>query len=326
MPFEAKASFLNSVEHELYSILTAQDMSKALSVISDQLLRFSMTELDITKDDNDDLLNAFISAMEIQGRSYKTINRYKYIITKMTKQINVPTRQITIYHLRQYLAQEKERGIGDRTLEGLRQIFSTYFNWLHRESLIDKNPVVNLGTIKYSKRVKPIYSDTDIERLKDSCKTTRDKAIICFLLSTGCRISEMIELDIEDINFRTLECIVHGKGDKERTVYMSEVAGMLIKNYLESRNDDNPALFVTRTKERINPGGVRFMLRNLANKTGVEKVHPHKFRRTLATNLIKHGMPIQEVATILGHDKLDTTMQYIAMDNTIVKNDYRRFC
>ena len=239
--------------------------------------------------------------------------------------VRVNTRSITVYHLRQYLAQEKARGIADSTLEGTRQVFSSYFNWLQREGLIQTNPTANLGAIKCAKKIKLTYSEIDIERLKFNCKRLRDRAIVCFLKSTGCRISEMTQLNRDDIDLAALEVTVLGKGNKERTVYLDQVTGMLIDEYLKSRTDDHPALFIGKGTERLKPGGVRYMLRHLAERASVNHVHPHKFRRTLATNLIRHGMPIQEVAAILGHDKLDTTMRYVVLDKSDVKNSYRKY-
>ena len=165
----------------------------------------------------------------------------------------------------------------------------------------------------------------DIERLKAACHTLRDKALVCFLLSTGCRISEVTSLNREDVDLRTMRCKVLGKGAKERIVYFDMVATMHLRAYLETRNDDHPALFVGKGTERLKPGGVRLMLNETAKRAGVEHVHPHRFRRTLATNLIAHGMPIQEVARILGHDKLDTTMGYVYLDDRDIQSSYRKY-
>ena len=324
MAIEAKALLLKNLEQQLSTAITAAEMSKVLSAVSDQLEEYSVEYA--TKDIRmDDLLDAYTAAMQIQGRSEKTIKRYRYLIGRMMEDVNVPTRSITVYHLRQYLAKEKARGISDRTLEGTRQVFSAYFNWLHREQLIDTNPTANLGAIKYPKKIKVTYSEIDIEKMKFCCKTLRDRAIICFLLSTGCRISEMIRLNREDVDLNNLECTVLGKGNKERTVFLDPVTGMLIRDYLTQRKDDSPALFINKRKQRLSAQGVRAMMVKLAKASAVDHVHPHKFRRTLATSLIRHGMPIQEVAAILGHDKLDTTMQYVVLDKTDVKNSYRKY-
>lgn len=325
MAIEAKVTLLKNLEQQLSTEITAADMTKVLSAVADQLAAFEVAQVDTLSAEPDDLLEAYTAAMRIQGRSEKTIERYCYLIGRMREVVKVPTRSITVYHLRQYLAQEKARGISDRTLEGTRQVFSAYFNWLQREGLIESNPTANLGAIKCQKKVKVTYTEVDIEKMKFGCKTLRDRAIIAFLLSTGCRISEMTQLDRDDIDLVNLECTVLGKGNKERTVYLDPVTGMLLKTYMGSRTDDHPALFIGKGSERLTPGGVRFMLKKVADVANVDHVHPHKFRRTLATNLIRHGMPIQEVAAILGHDKLDTTMQYVVLDKTDVKNAYRKY-
>ena len=324
MSFEAKALFLREMEDKLSAIVTAADMGKILSALSDQMARYEVERI-AAEDGPDDLMDAYVAAMQIQGRSAKTIARYTYILNRMMEHVKVPTRSITVYHLRQYLASEKSRGIADRTLEGIRQIFSAYFNWLQREKLIESNPTANLGAIKCQKKAKSTYSDVDLEKLKFGCKSIRDRAIVAFLMSTGCRISEMVSLNREDVDLTNLECTVLGKGNKQRAVYLDPVAGMLIRQYLNERTDKDPALFIGRRGKRLTAQGIRKMLSGLSEETGVEHVHPHKFRRTMATNLIRHGMPIQEVAMILGHDKLDTTMEYVVLDNTEVKNAYRKF-
>ena len=325
MAIEAKVTLLKALERQLSTEITAADMEKVLSALTDQLAGFDVTQLDTQATGPDDLLDAYVAALKIQGRSEKTIDRYTYIIQRLREAVKVPTREITVYHLRSYLASEKARGISDTTLEGNRQVLSAYFNWLQRESLIKTNPTANLGTIRCAKKIKQIYSDVDMERLKYNCKSVRDRAIIAFLSSTGCRISEMTQLNRTDVNLSSLECTVLGKGSKERTVFLSPVAGMLLREYLDSRDDALPALFIGRGSERITPHGVRAMLTKLSEESSVAHVHPHKFRRTLATNLIRHGMPIQEVAAILGHDKLDTTMEYVVLDKTDTKNSYRKY-
>lgn len=325
MAMDSKIDFLRDVEKSLSEMVTHSDMGKIMAKLADVLEGFEMRTIATWNDETDDCLDCFISALTVQCRSQKTIDRYRYIISRMMEYVKIPTRRITVYHLRGYLAAEKARGISDRTLEGYREVFSSYFNWLQRESLIEKNPSANLGAIKCAKKEKKTYSAVDFENLNRNCKRVRDRAIINFLSSTGCRISEMTDLNRGDVDLEKLECVVHGKGDKERTVYLSDVAGMLLGEYLSGRKDDCPALFINRFQERLQPNGVRYMLSCLAKETGVEKVHPHKFRRTLATDLARHGMPIQEVAKILGHDKIDTTMQYVVLNKDDIKSSYRRY-
>lgn len=325
MSIEAKTVLMKELEKRLSETIPAREMAQIMTVAADALVYFDVAQKETEAYKSDDLLDAYIAAMKVQGRSGKTVERYSYIIKRMMESVKVNTRGITVYHLRQYLMKEKERGISDSTLEGTRQVFSAYFNWLQREGLIDSNPTANLGTIKRQKKIKAIYSDVDIERMKFCCESVRDRAIVSFLLSTGCRISEVCGLNRTDVDVTNLECTVLGKGNKERTVYIDSVTAMLLKEYMASRTDLYPALFVGRGTQRITPHGVRRMLVKLSEAAKVEHVHPHKFRRTLATNLIRHGMPIQEVASILGHDKLDTTMQYVVLDKSDVKNSYRKY-
>ena len=325
MSIEAKTVLMKELEKRLSETIPAREMAQIMTAAADTLVCFDVAQKETEAYKSDDLLDAYIAAMKVQGRSGKTVERYTYIIRRMMESVKVNTRGITVYHLRQYLMKEKERGISDSTLEGIRQIFSAYFNWLQREGLIDSNPTANLGAIKRQKKIKAIYSEVDIERMKFCCESVRDRAIISFLLSTGCRISEMCGLDRADVDLTSLECTVLGKGNKERTVYMDPVTAMLLKEYLAERKDCSSALFAGKGTDRMSPHGVRKMLTTLSEKARVEHVHPHKFRRTLATNLIRHGMPIQEVASILGHDKLDTTMQYVVLDKSDVKNSYRKY-
>ena len=322
---DAKMSFMDQMRKALADVLTVEQMEKMTREGMSLLDRFDMREIRPEETKEDDLIKCYLGALSVQCRSEKTLARYEYIIKRLMASVGVPTRQITVYHLRNYLAEEKARGISDSTLEGLRQVFSAYFNWLQRESLIEHNPTANLGTIKKATKVKKTYTDIDIERLINVCHNVRDKAIIHFLASTGCRISEMTSLDRESVDLERLECVVHGKGNKERTVFLSPVAGMWLTEYLEGRKDNEPALFVSRLKERLQPGGVREMLNVLAREAGVEHVHPHKFRRTLATELARHGMPIQEIAALLGHEKIDTTMQYVVRDKETIRSNVRRY-
>ena len=321
---DAKVSFMTQMEAGLTDTLTVDQMKKMQTVGYAILDKFDLVEL-ADEMEQDDLLDCYVSAMKVECRSQKTIDRYVYVIGRMMEFVKVPTRRVSVYHLRNYLTHEKERGICEQTLEGYREIFSAYFNWLQRESLIDRNPCVNLGVIKVPKKEKKTYTDAELERLNWFCGNIRDRAILHFLRSTGCRISEITGLNRDQVNLELLECVVHGKGNKERTVYLDEVAGMLLAEYLNGRIDDVPALFINKQHDRLNPGGVRAMLNKLAEKAGVDHVHPHKFRRTLATGLARHGMPIQEVAKVLGHEKLDTTMKYVVLNKDDVKASYRRY-
>lgn len=324
MALEAKASFLEELRRRLEAEVTAAELPRILAGAADVLAGYEMQEVSRETQEADDLLEQYLMALKIEGLSQKTIDRYEYVIKQMLKAVGVPCRKITIYHLRSYLAKEQARGIADSTMEGKRQVFTAFFNWLQRESLIERNPTANLGVIKCAKKKKQTFTEVEIEKLHQACDCVRDRAIIAFLGSTGCRVSEMTELNMNDVDLEKLEVVVHGKGKKERLVYLSPVAGMLIKEYMEERTDCCPALFAGRREIRLSPDGVRTMLNRVADRAGVEHVHPHKFRRTLATGLERHGMQIQKIAAILGHEKLDTTMRYVVLNNDDIKNDYRR--
>ena len=321
---DAKVSFMNQLTEQMSDVLTVDQTEKLMKSVRDLLETFEMYEHG-TESGPDDMLDCYVAAMKVECRSQKTIDRYVYEITRLMEYAKVPTRRISVYHIRNYLTSGKERGIADQTLEGQRQIFSAYFNWLQRECLIERNPTTNLGVIKVPIVTKQTYSEVDLEKLNQKCHSMRDRAIIHFLGSTGCRISEMTGLDRDQVDLRTMECTVHGKGNKERTVYMDEVACMLLWQYLETRQDSEPALFVGKGNRRLHPGGVRAMLNKLGAEADVDHVHPHKFRRTLATNMARHGMPVQEVAAILGHEKIDTTMKYVVLNKDDIKSSYRRF-
>ena len=326
MAIDAKQHFLKQIEQKCEDQLTVKDMATIMRIISDVMEGFRMEELSAGGYDmkNDDMMKAFLDSLSVQGRSPKTIERYELIIGLFMKFAKVPARAVTVYHIRDWLADGKRRGLQDSTLEGDRAVLSSFFGWLYREGLIEKNPITNVGVIKVAKKVKKTYSDIDMEKMNMNAWTLRNRAILHFLRSTGCRISEMIGLNRNAVNLEALECVVHGKGNKDRKVYLDAVAGMILGEYLESRKDDDPALFIGK-QGRLQAGGVRGMLKKLGKISGVDHVHPHKFRRTLATDLSRHGMPIQEVATLLGHEQLDTTMKYVMVDQENTKHDYRRF-
>lgn len=327
MSIADKRVLLLDVEKGLGSFFTADNVAKAMQILSETLGSYEVTlvNIDSCNAESGELLETFLNAKRIEGRSEKTIERYRYIIQRMYDAVNAPIRQISVFHLRNYLSAEKSRGVSDSTLDGTRQVLSSYFGWLQKEGLLQNNPTINLNPIKSVKKVRKPYTQIDIEKIKECCKCNRDKAIISLLLSTGCRISEVCSLNRSDIDFQNKEITVLGKGNKERTVFIDDITALMVQRYLEERKDVCPALFIGKGTDRMKPCGIRKMLNNLADKANVDHVHPHRFRRTLATNLIDHGMTIQEVAAILGHEKLDTTMKYVYLSKTNVKNNYNRF-
>ena len=323
MALEAKLSLAGQMELRLAAEVTVEKLRTIISILKDVMDGYDVEEID-TRDGADDMVDCFIGAKQVQGLSDKTLHRYRSILRTMLERVAVPTKRITVHHLRRYLADRKVDGVQASTIEGERQVFSSYFNWLQRESLIEKNPIANLGAIKTEKKIKKTFTDNDIEKLRRNCRSLRDRAVLEVMRSTGCRISEIVGMQKEQINVQELQCVVHGKGNKNRVAYLDPVAGMCVKQYLDSRKDELPDLFVGQ-KGKWTASGVRQMLYELQKTSGVERVHPHKFRRTLATELARRGMPIQEVARILGHERIDTTMGYVVLDDSEVKHDYRKF-
>ena len=331
MAIDAKVSFLRQLEENCADKLTQKDLQKMLQICNDVLEGFDMREIAGWGNEGpDDLLDSFLASMKIQGRSEKTMYRYERMIRKFMEFAKCQTRRVSVYHVRNWLAAEKERGLKESSLEGCRQVLSSYFGWLHREDLIEKNPMNNIGPIKVPKKQKETFSDVEMAKLMAACKTLREKAILSFLASTACRVSEMCNLNRDQLNLKSQEVIVYGKGDKERVVYFDSVTADLLERYLKRRKDKLDALFIgqgigSKVPDRLHDNGVRVLLNRIAKRAGVAHVHPHKFRRTKATELARHGMPIQTVSHLLGHEKIETTMEYVMMKPEDVKNEYRRY-
>ena len=273
---------------------------------------------------NDEYLEMFINAKKIEGCSLRTLNYYRSSVRHMLSMIKTPVRKITTEQLREYLAAYQQiNNCGKSTVDNIRRNISSFFSWLEEEDHILKSPMRRIHKIKTKTKVKETISDEDIERLRDHCEEIRDLAIIDLLYSTGIRVGELVNLDINDINFEERECIVYGKGEKERRVYFDAKAKLHLQEYIASRTDSNPALFVTLDSpyDRLKISGVEIRLRSLGRKLNLTKIHPHKFRRTMATRAIDKGMPIEQVQKLLGHSQIDTTMQYYGKQVFMVSKD-----
>ena len=283
---------------------------------------------EVTKEPDIDYVGLFITSKRIEGCSEKTLTYYETTIRKMHEHIGKRTRNITTEDLRGYLSYyQTDRNASKVTIDNIRRILSSYYAWLEDEDYVLKSPVRRIHKIKTTKVVKDTYSDEELELMRDNCSSKRDLAIIDMLASTGMRVGELVTLDKGDINFNERECIVLGKGDKERIVYFDARTKIHLSEYLELRSDDCPALFVSLNNpaSRITINAVEVRLRELGKELGLSKVHPHKFRRTLATTAIDKGMPIEQVQTLLGHQKIDTTMQYAMVKQQNVKSSHRRY-
>lgn len=278
--------------------------------------------------DNEKMVEMFIDAKKVEGCSMRTLTYYQTTILKVLRSFDKHLTHITTDDLRQYLADYQEkRGCSKSNIDNIRRILSSFFAWLEEENYILKSPVRRIHKIKTAKMVKETYTDEALEQMRDNCTTSRDLAMIDILASTGMRVGELVRLNRSDVNFESRECIVFGKGSKERPVYFDARTKIHLKNYLDSRTDDNPALFVSlqNPHNRLHISGVEIRLREMGRKLGIPKVHPHKFRRTLATRAIDKGMPIEQVQQLLGHSKIDTTMEYAMVDQNNVKISHRKY-
>lgn len=283
------------------------------------------TEVAVHDNTNMGLVRKFIATKKLEGKSERTLRRYQPELEKLVYFLDKRLYEVSSYDLRLYLSLYKEqRKISNRTLENMRKTISTFFGWLHDEGVITQNPARAVKQIKYDKIVRKPFSAVDREKLKNACCQLRDLALTEFLYASGLRVSEVISLDRSSIDFITREATVIGKGGKERRFYLSEVCAEYLRQYLNSRYDDNVALFVgTKSPyRRLTKEGVEYIVKDLGKKAGVSNVHPHRFRRTLATDLVRKGVPIQDVAQILGHSDLRTAQVYVALDQSTVKYHY----
>ena len=317
---------ITEIEQKMQSTLDNKQMSELHQVL--------VTVLSSLESDNSEekteraLLDAFLSAKKVEGCSDKSLRYYYSTIDNMLTNVGKTAKHITTDDLRQYLdAYQKSSNASKVTIDNIRRILSSFFSWLEEENHILKSPVRRIHKVKTGKTVKETYTDEALEIMRDSCETDRDLAMIDLLASTGMRVGEMVKLNRADIDFQERECIVFGKGDKERRVYFDARTKIHLMRYLDSRTDSNPALFVSLQSphNRLQISGVEVRLRVLGRKLGISKVHPHKFRRTLATMAIDKGMPIEQVQRLLGHQSIDTTLQYAMVNQNNVKISHQKF-
>ena len=317
---------INDILHDMSEVLSAKELYALQIVLQKNLNTQNNQTYPYT---NIEYMDMFISAKRIEGCSERTLAYYKTTIEHMLSIIVTPLRQIQTDDLRAYLAEYQLRNnCSKTTVDNIRRNLSSFFSWLEAEDYIIKSPIRRIHKIRTGSKVKETLSEECIEKLRDSCLHIRDLAMIDLLYSTGIRVGELVNLNIGDINFEERECIVYGKGNKQRKVYFDAKAKVHIKRYLEQRNDFNEALFVTLDSpfERLKISGVEIRLRKLGRLASVDqRVHPHKFRRSMATRAIDKGMPIEQVQKLLGHQQIDTTMHYAMVNQSNVKISHRKF-
>lgn len=323
-----KKELINTVLSQMMPYLNNDQAARLQEVLEHSLFQVTVTQDEVLPEDTVLPLDAFISAKKVEGCSEKTLAYYRKTVQDMLGTIGKPAQQIMTDDLRKYLSDYQEkRKAGKVTIDNIRRILSSFFSWLEDEDYILKSPVRRIHKVKTAKVVKDTYTDEALEKMRDGCGNLRDLAIIDMLASTGIRVGELVLLNREDINFEERECVVLGKGNKERVVYFDARTKIHLQNYLDSRTDGDNALFVgLRTPHgRLSIGGVESMLRELGQSLSIPKVHPHKFRRTLATTAIDKGMPIEQVQQLLGHQKIDTTLHYAMVKQQNVKQAHRKF-
>ena len=324
-----KEQLISLVQQQMLPYLNNEQLSKLRAAMEYCLHGLEITETDQPQEqEQPNAVAAFIAAKRIEGCSEKTLTYYRKTIEAMTAGIGKTPQQITTDDIRQYLtAYQVQRKSSKVTIDNIRRIFATFYSWLEDEDYIVKSPVRRIHKVKTAKVIKDTYTDEALELMRDNCGTLRDLAIIDLLASSGMRVGEMVALNRDDINFNERECVVFGKGSKQRLVYFDARTKIHLQNYLDSRTDSDPALFVTLRApfQRLQIGGVEARLRELGKRLLIPKVHPHKFRRTLATSAIDKGMPIEQVQQLLGHQKIDTTMHYAMVKQQNVKLAHRKY-
>jgi integrase family protein len=327
-----KERLMKEIQQRMSNMLNDRQKEQLKVVLSDSLRGYSVSAvLDIGEEEtleNNRLLDLFIAAKRVEGCSAKTLHYYKETIRKMFADINLGVRDIFTENLRVYLGKyQEDNNVSRVTIDNVRRILSSFFSWLEDEDYIIKSPVRRIHKVKTAKIIKEAFTDETIEILRDTCNEVRNLAIVELLDSSGMRVGELVKLNRNDINFNERSCIVFGKGSSEREVYFDAKTKIHLWQYLNNRKDEDPALFVSLRDphERMTISGVELLLRKLGQAAKIENVHPHRFRRTLATRAIDKGMPIEQVQKLLGHVKIDTTMHYALVNQSNVKMSHRRF-
>ena len=324
-----KEEFIRTISTEMTFYLNNYQLEKLNEILEHNFFGYDVIQLEQGNEKEKlDYSNLFINSKKVEGCSERTLNYYKTTIDNMILSINKDIKIIDTDDLREYLTNYQEKNQCSKvTVDNVRRILSSFFSWLEDEDYILKSPIRRIHKIKTTKVVRETYSDETLEKLRDGCEEMRDLAIIDFLSSTGVRVGELVKLNKEDIDFENRSCVVFGKGSKEREVYFDARTKLHLEKYLQLRTDDNPALFVSLLSphSRLEISGVEIRLRKLGRDLELQRVHPHKFRRTLATRAIDKGMPIEQVQRLLGHAKIDTTLQYAMVNQNNVKISHHKY-
>ena len=330
MSKDYRTEFIRTVETTLINHFDPEQVNLISNVITKTLAEYEIAErcTSVTPYDNGNerIIKQYAACLIVDGKSERTMKQYVRSCRKLYELIGKPFTEMNAYDVRFYLAKEMERGLSDQSRENQRANLSAFFQWMVNEEVIPKNPIAQIKPIKCHQEVKKAFSDIEIDALRSACKSLKERALIEFLLSTGARVSEVAEMKVQDVNIETLSVhILHGKGDKERITYTTAVGMKHLLSYIHSRKETGDALFYNKNHEPIRTDGIRFILNNVAKRAGVSNVHPHRFRRTFATNLSKRGMAVQEIQKLMGHANINTTLVYIATDDSMVQASYKKY-
>lgn len=329
-----KTDIIINITNDMALVLTQYQLEKLKETLENNLKKVEISiltdekEKQQIKETNDNYINIFLSAKEVEGCSTRTLKYYREIIEKLINTIDKPIKEIQTEEIRKYLADYKENTKCNAvTIDNLRRVLSSFFAWLEDEDYIIKSPVRRIHKVKTPTIIKETLTDENLEKLRDTSNCIRDLVLIELLYSTGIRVGELIRLNISDINFEDRSCKVFGKGNKQREVYFDARTKIHLRQYINARKDENEALFVSKNKpyQRLSIAGIELIVRKLGLETEINKVHPHKFRRTLATMAIDKGMPIEQVQKLLGHVKIETTMHYAMVNQNNVKISHRKY-
>ena len=329
-----KTDIIINITNDMSLVLTQYQLEKLKETLENNLKKVEINiltdekEKQQIKETNDNYINIFLSAKEVEGCSTRTLKYYREIIEKLINTIDKPIKEIQTEEIRKYLADYKENTKCNAvTIDNLRRVLSSFFAWLEDEDYIIKSPVRRIHKVKTPTIIKETLTDENLEKLRDTSNCIRDLVLIELLYSTGIRVGELIKLNISDINFEDRSCKVFGKGNKQREVYFDARTKIHLKQYINTRQDENEALFVSKNKpyQRLSIAGIELIVRKIGLETEINKVHPHKFRRTLATMAIDKGMPIEQVQKLLGHVKIETTMHYAMVNQNNVKISHRKY-
>lgn len=315
---------IDAISIQMQPFLSCDQMRRLREVLK---CTFSQSQ-PISVESDANLIASFIEAKQVEGCSPKTLDYYRNTLERLQATLQMPFTQVETSDLRGYLTEyERNHGSSKVTIDNIRRIMSSFFSWLEDEDYIVKSPVRRIHRVKVALVIKETFTDEDLETIRENCRNRRDLAVVDLLASTGMRVGELVKLNRTDVNLNERECIVLGKGNKQRMVYFDARAKLHLEDYLRHRNDDNPALFVTldNPHDRLTIGAIELRLRKLGEQLEMQRVHPHKFRRTLATYAIEKGMPIEQVQKLLGHAKIDTTMHYAMVNQSNVKASHRRY-